>query len=111
MMIDPYCNQVTNDGYGIEAVDPVQDQSFMLNGVVVADFTTPTWYVWNSDGPWDAGSVLTGDHSTTSGGWAPTTLLKTHEPTRAHLRPVTPHRSDGAQTHPIFNTALAMRFS
>jgi hypothetical protein len=107
MMIDPYVNQVTNDGYNIEVVDPVQDQSFMLKGVVVADFTTPNWYVWNSEGPWDAGSVLARDHSMTPGGYAPTTFLKTHEPAPAHLRAVTPHRRDEAQTHPVFHSAVA----
>ena len=72
----------------------------MLKGVAVADFTTPNWYVWNSDGPWDAASVLAGDHSTTPDGYAPTTFLKTHERVPAHLRQVTLRRGDGAHAHP-----------
>ena len=106
MMIDPY-GDLRDDGYRVEVADPVAEVDARLKGVAVADFTTPNWYVWSSDGPWDAASVLAGDHSTTPGGYAPTTFLKTHERVPAHLRRVTLRRGDGAQTYPAVRDRLA----
>jgi hypothetical protein len=56
------------DGAGLRVVDPVAGVYSVLRGVPVADFTTPTRYVWHSAGPWDAASVLPSDHTTTPAG-------------------------------------------
>jgi hypothetical protein len=89
MMVDPYGNFVTNDGYVVEVVDPVADVYGMMKGAAVSDFVTPSWYSWGSSGPWDMGSVLDADHQTTAGGYAPTLYLKRHEEAPKHLRQVT----------------------
>ncbi len=106
MMIDPYAN-LRYEGYGVEVADPVADVDIRLRGVAVADFTTPNWYVWNSDGPWDAASVLAGDHSTTPGGYVTTAFLKTHEHVPVRLRQVTVRRGDGPQAPPVVRDWLA----
>ena len=107
MMVDPYGDLVTDDGYSVEVVDPVVEVYSVFKGVAVADFATPNWYAWSSDGPWDAASVLAGDHSTTPNGYAPTAFLNTPEHVPAHLRQVTLRRGDGAQTGLAVRDSLA----
>lgn len=110
MMVNPSANAATGDGFFFEVVDPVEDVYSVAKGVAVADFATPNWYTWDSGGPWDAASVLTSDHSTTLGGYTPTTFLQAHERAPGHLRRVRLHRRrDGAHTHPVFHTAIAKR--
>jgi hypothetical protein len=89
MMVDPYADSVTDDGYVVEVVDPVQDVYGTMKGVAVADFATPYWYSWGGGGPWDSASVLDTNHETTAGGYAPTLYLKHHDEAPKHLRQVT----------------------
>jgi hypothetical protein len=86
MMVDPQANGTSSDGFALEVVDPVADIYSMLDGVAVADFVTPNWLAWNSDGPWDAAGVLPSDHSTAPGGYTLTTFLQTRGWSPAHLR-------------------------
>jgi len=48
MFIDPNCNLWANDGrgsaYSFEVCDPVEAPTYVVNGVSVANFVTPSWF-------------------------------------------------------------------
>lgn len=48
MFVDPNCNLWANDGkgaaYSFEACDPVEAPSYVVHGVSVSNFVTPSWF-------------------------------------------------------------------
>jgi hypothetical protein len=48
MFVDPNCNLWANDGkgsaYSFEVCDPVEAPSYVVNGVSVSNFVTPSWF-------------------------------------------------------------------
>ena len=48
MFVDPNCNLWANDGkgsaYSFEVCDPVEAPSYVVNGVSVSNFITPSWF-------------------------------------------------------------------
>jgi hypothetical protein len=48
MFVDPNCNLWANDGrgsaYSFEVCDPVEAPTYVVNGVSVANFVTPSWF-------------------------------------------------------------------
>jgi hypothetical protein len=48
LFVDPNCNLWANDGkgtaYSFEACDPVEAPSYMVSGVSVSNFVTPSWF-------------------------------------------------------------------
>jgi len=39
--------------YYRESADPVENNTYQINGIDVSDFITPQWFIENSKGPWD----------------------------------------------------------
>lgn len=48
MFVDPNCNLWANDGrgsaYSFEVCDPVEAPTYVVNGISVANFVTPSWF-------------------------------------------------------------------
>jgi len=73
-MADPTINKTVTgpDGcqWDVEACDPVEDVSYMVNGVPMSDFVDPAWFQAGSKGPWDFQQELSAPFTITSGGYA-----------------------------------------
>jgi hypothetical protein len=52
-----------------ELCDPVENNSYQVNGTNVSDFVTKNWFVQNSQGPWDHLAATTKAFDVLSGGY------------------------------------------
>ena len=70
---DPYCNCYADSPvaqYAWELCDPVEGDSYQVNGVSVSDFVGPRWFdPEDKGGPWDMLSVLRGPMSLAPNGY------------------------------------------
>jgi hypothetical protein len=79
MLADPYCNGVRLTNYppysrqrayvAFENCDPVENNSYKINGVSVSNFVFPNWWIVGSRGPWDFLKMLSGPLQMTRGGY------------------------------------------
>lgn len=73
-IVDPYANLWADTfhgtSYAFEACDPVESDSYMINGVEVSNFVTRAWFDPNEPvGPFDHMHKLTAPLSMSSGGY------------------------------------------
>jgi hypothetical protein len=52
-----------------EVCDPVEDQSFIVEGFSISNFVLPHWFVSGSDGPWDYNGSLKAPFTLSTGGY------------------------------------------
>lgn len=73
-----------------EVADPVESDSYTINGVEVSNFILPLWWEANSPGPWDYLRKLKGPLTMTSGGYVAysTNLRNWNQSVQNELRPV-----------------------
>lgn len=57
------------DSNALEACDAVQGTPYRIDGVLVANYVYPAWYVDGSVGPWDERAALKGAHTRTPDGY------------------------------------------
>jgi hypothetical protein len=57
-------------GYFEEVCDPVQETSYLIDGVAVSNFVWPQWFLQGSPGPFDQMGLLKADHTLTPQGYA-----------------------------------------
>jgi hypothetical protein len=55
--------------YYRESADPVEEDTYQVNGIGVSDFITPLWFVNNSPGPWDHLGLLNKPYEIRQGGY------------------------------------------
>jgi hypothetical protein len=68
---DPLCNRWIHDWLA-ELGDPVERQSYPIDGIEMSNFVLPVWFEPGSKGPWDYLGLLTRPGEIAPGGYATT---------------------------------------
>jgi hypothetical protein len=72
LLADQFCQMWAYSGrslVALEVCDPVQDQSYRIDGMEVSNYVLPSWFQADSEGPWDALGELDGPFSYSAGGY------------------------------------------
>lgn len=79
MLVDPWVNLLVAKGavlYSLEVCDPVQGQSYAVDGVELANFVLPAWFIEDVSGPYDYRKNLKQPFSIAAGGYASTFYVR-----------------------------------
>jgi hypothetical protein len=105
-VVDPECNAWCSSGdrlVAFEVCDPVQSQSYSIDGVLVSNWVTANWFVSGAPGPWDRLGKLRGPRTIARGGYAIAASL-THEHQVMAQQDTTPQWRRASRNHPASRT-------
>ncbi len=72
MVVDPWANLCVQAGpaiYSLEVCDPVEGQTYAIDGVAVSNFVLPSWFRQGAAGPWDFQHSLVAPLTMARGGY------------------------------------------